>query len=297
MDKERDEQKRASTADALQHVLTGSPLALLTRHGKEALLAPVLEPALGVRLVHVDSIDTDTLGTFTRDVPREGSQREAARRKARLGAELAGSRFAVSSEGAFVTDPWTGMLPWDIEMVLFLDLQTGLEVVGMAQGGALSRHQCVPDLEALHTFARQAGFPAHALVLRPDHQDDPRIIKGLASEADLLRAFEETRALSATGQVFVENDLRAHCHPGRREIIVKAARNLVERLQSCCPDCGQPDFWVAELIEGLPCRWCKLPTANIKAERWACPACQYTETRPRPGAAFADPARCGHCNP
>lgn len=297
MSRESDKQKQSSTVDALRHDLTGAPLALLTRHGKEALLAPVLEPALGVRLLHVDSIDTDTLGTFTRDVPREGSQREAARRKARLGAQWAGTRFAVASEGAFVTDPWTGMLPWDIEMVLFLDLQTGVEVVGMAQAGALNRHRLVSEWGALLDFGREAGFPAHALVLRPDHQDDPRVLKGLHSEVALRQAFEKTLALSATGQVFVENDLRAHCHPGRREIIVKAAHNLVERLQSCCPACGQPDFWVAGLIEGLPCRWCQEPTRQIKAERWVCPACQYNEVRTRPGPAFADPARCGHCNP
>lgn len=286
-----------SMAEDLHPYLAGAPVALLTRHGKETLLAPVLEPALGVRLVHVDSIDTDTLGSFTRDVPRAGTQREAARRKARLGAELAGCRFAVASEGAFVTDPWTGMLPWDIEMVLFLDVQTGLEITGMEQGGALNRHRLVSEWEALLDFAREAGFPEHALVMRPEHQDDPRILKGLDSEVALRQAFDVTRFLGASGRVFVENDLRAHCHPGRREIIAKAARNLVERLQSCCPACGQPDFWVTELIEGLPCRWCHEPTPQIKAERWQCPACQHTDIRPRPGEAFADPARCGHCNP
>jgi hypothetical protein len=277
--------------------LAGAPLALLTRHGKETLLAPILEPALGVRLVHVDSVDTDLLGTFTRETPREGSQRDAARKKARLGAELAGCRFAVASEGAFVTDPWTGMLPWNIEMVLFLDTDTGLEVTGMAQGGTVNRHQSVPDWAGLQAFAASAGFPAHALVMRPGHADHPHVIKGLTTEAALRQAFDETLALSATGEVFVEHDLRAHHHPTRREMIAKAAANLVERLRSLWPACGQPDFWVAELVAGLPCRWCREPTPAIRAERWCCPACQHEDIRPRAGEPFADPSRCGQCNP
>jgi len=52
---------------------------------KERVIAPVLEPALGCQIELVDGFDTDQLGTFTRDIPRDGTQLEAARKKARIG--------------------------------------------------------------------------------------------------------------------------------------------------------------------------------------------------------------------
>ena len=71
-----------------QHLLfnyAGQTVALLTQHGKAQAIAPVLEPALGCRVVTVEGYDTDQLGTFTREIPRLGTQLEAARRKARIG--------------------------------------------------------------------------------------------------------------------------------------------------------------------------------------------------------------------
>ena len=65
-------------------------VALLTQHGKEGVIASVLDTALGCRVERVSGFDTDALGTFTRDIPRAGTQIEAARKKARVGMELSG---------------------------------------------------------------------------------------------------------------------------------------------------------------------------------------------------------------
>lgn len=45
----------------------GQRVVLLTQHGKERVLATVLEPALGCRVERVTGYDTDRLGTITRD--------------------------------------------------------------------------------------------------------------------------------------------------------------------------------------------------------------------------------------
>ena len=45
----------------------GRRVALLTQHGKERGIAPVLEPALGCRIERVTGYDTDLLGTSTRE--------------------------------------------------------------------------------------------------------------------------------------------------------------------------------------------------------------------------------------
>ena len=55
----------------------GRRIALLTQHGKERVVAPVLRRALGCNVELVSGYDTDRLGTFTRDIPREGTQIEA----------------------------------------------------------------------------------------------------------------------------------------------------------------------------------------------------------------------------
>ena len=153
----------------LRHELFESTLALLTRHGKEKLLAPVLASSLGCRIQHIDSFDTDQLGTFTRDIPRIGSQLDAARKKADLAAQISNCRFSVASEGAFGPDPWAGLMPWNIELILLKDHATGLELTGIAQGSAMNNQQSVSNIDELLKFAEASGFPNHHLVLRPVH--------------------------------------------------------------------------------------------------------------------------------
>ena len=68
----------------------GSTFALLTKRAKESEIAPRFQQAPGASVTLGDSFDTDTLGSFTRDVPRFGSQLDAARKKAELAIELSG---------------------------------------------------------------------------------------------------------------------------------------------------------------------------------------------------------------
>ena len=90
---------------------SGRRVALLTQHGKEGVIAPVLDAALGCRVERVNGFDTDLIGTFTRDIPRTGTQVEAARRKARIGMELSGLPRGLASEGAFGPDPMADCSP------------------------------------------------------------------------------------------------------------------------------------------------------------------------------------------
>jgi hypothetical protein len=99
----------------------GCRVALLTQHGKQAVIATLLEPALGCHIELVTGFDTDQLGTFTRETPRPGTQQEAARRKARQGMLLAGTSLGIASEGSFAADPFSGMLPWNVELVTWID--------------------------------------------------------------------------------------------------------------------------------------------------------------------------------
>jgi hypothetical protein len=274
----------------------GRGFALLTQHGKDLVLAPLLADALGASLHVVTGFDTDTLGTFTRDVPREGTQLEAARRKARLAIERSSHAIGLGSEGSFAPDAW-GLMPWNIELVVCIDSALGIEVVGHAQGPGLHVHGTATIAAELEDIARRAGFPEHGLVVRPGHEHDPRVRKGLRTWPELHAAFEQSIQAAPNGAAFIENDLRAHMHPTRMAVIERAGRDLVERLACACAACGAPGFGLAEIVPGLPCAWCGLPTQQPLAQQFACVKCAHRERRPYPGPEAADPGSCARCNP
>ena len=58
-------------------------------HGKEKVIAPEFKKKLDAKVFLVNDFNTDELGTFTRDIPRYGNQIDAARKKARIGIEIA----------------------------------------------------------------------------------------------------------------------------------------------------------------------------------------------------------------
>jgi hypothetical protein len=272
-------------------------IALLTKHGKEQAIAPVLEPALGCRIERVSGFDTDRLGTFTRDIPRDGTQLEAARKKARIGMALSGTRNGLASEGSFGPDPFMGLLPWNLELLVFIDDLLEIEIVGMAQGRSMSAHCLAEDWTAVEAFALSTGFPGHHLVLRPEGEDDPRIRKGIADWPTLETAYSRAARQSMSGRVFLEVDLRAHANPTRMDNIRLAAEDLTKKLLSLCPACGTPGFWVVETIAGLPCSECGAPTRELRAEVCGCVKCSHRLTRERTEPRYADPGRCDYCNP
>lgn len=272
-------------------------VALLTQHGKERVIAPVLEPALGCVVHHVDHFDTDQLGTFTRDVPRPGSQLEAARQKARTGMTLSGLPVGLASEGSFGPDPFTGMFPWNVEMLVWLDDRLGIEVVGMAQGPAQSGHLQTGDWSEVERFADEEGFPSHHLVIRPQDQDDPRLIKGITDWPALRTAFDACVNQASNRQVFLELDLRAFANPTRMTRIGEAAQDLLKRLQSACPACAKPGYWITQRTGGLPCKACKQPTKTYLSQEWACVSCGHQHSERRTDRLFAEPQHCEHCNP
>lgn len=274
----------------------GAEVRLLTQHGKEQVIAPLFREVLQATVTLVTGFDTDSLGTFTRDVPRAGTQLEAARAKARLAAELSGSTLGLGSEGAFAPGP-LGFGTWNLELVVFLDTARGLELVGRHHTPGRHVHGLVGDQRALTELARRAGFPEFGLVLRADGENGTGVQKGIRAWDVLEDTFEHLRRQSTSGQVFVENDLRAHMHPERMASIGAATRDLLQRLRTPCPACGAPGFGVSRSVPGLECRDCGAPTREPRAHEWACPSCDHRELRALKAQHLADPARCDHCNP
>ena len=279
------------------HPYKGARIALLTQHAKEQVLGPLFAAELGAALELVRGFDTDTLGTFTRETPRLGTQIEAARRKAEIAIERSGAACGLGSEGAFVPGPF-GLGSWNIEVVVLVDRTSGIEVVGRAGAPGRHLHATLRSREELREFADRAGFPGHGLVVRPDNERDPRMRKGIARSGELEVAFDEALRRSGTGAVFVESELRAHLNPTRMETIRAAGRDLTIRLREPCPACGAPGFGIVAKVPGLPCSECGAPTREAIADELGCVRCDFREERALADSpSTASPAVCDYCNP
>lgn len=272
-------------------------VALLTQHGKESVLAPILKESIGCIVTKVEGYDTDLLGTFSRDIPRAGSQIDAARKKARIGMDLARLPLGLASEGSFGPDPFAGMFPWNVEILIWIDNESGIEVVAMAQGKSNQAHLLTDSWEEAEAFAQQAGFPQHHLIVRPESENDPRIRKGITNWADFQASFADALKMSENHRAYIETDMRAHVNPTRMENIKTASEELARKLSSACPACGTPGYWIVERLEGLPCKRCGQPTREIRAEVYGCCKCAHRVTVERCDSEYADPGRCDHCNP
>ena len=272
-------------------------ISLLTNHGKERIIAPVLERTLGCQVERLQDCDTNQFGSFDRLTPRAGTQLQTARSNAQFAIDFSSHTAGIASEGAFTVDPFSGFMPWNIEMVLFLDDLHGLEVVGTAQGSAMNLSKSVRDFDSLMEFAVDAGFPSHHLMLRSQNASDPRVIKGIQDTDTLKSAFIHALMESSNGKVFVENDLRAFCNPTRRLMIEQATEDLSRKLLSLCPACQMPGFWKIKSVPDLTFSAGNSPVRESAYEIWQCQHCQCTNRQATSQTPETDSKVCDNSNP
>lgn len=278
------------------HYYRNQRVALLTQHGKEDVIAPTLKKLLGCCVEKVAGFDTDLLGTFTRDIDREGSQLDATRKKARIGMELSGLSIGLASEGSFGTDPFTGILPWNRELLIWIDDRLGIEVIANSAGKTNFSHRLVESWQEAEDFALSAGFPEHHLVVRPEYENHPELRKGLAGWLSLEDAVTWALDFAPNRRAFVETDMRAFANPTRLENIRLATEDLAKRLNSLCPACAAPGFYLAELVRGLPCEDCSTPTREAKTDIHRCVRCAH-EVFVERELEYASARYCSYCNP
>jgi hypothetical protein len=285
---------------ALEERFAGRTLGVVTRHGKEAAIAPAFLAALPLRaVVPVDAFDTDVLGTFSGERPREAGPLETAGRKAREGAAAGGLDLVIASEGSFGPYPPAPFLTCDEEVLALYDarddrLFTHRHVSLDTRAGG----EHATTIDAVRAFAGRMGFPGHGLVLRPAEQvaQGDRIVKGIQDPGQLVR--EAERFIAGHGGVWVETDLRAMMNPTRMAVITETAERFVRELATPCPACGAVHFRVTGTVIGLLCAWCGTPTEGVRALVRSCWRCGHSEERTRDdGRTTADPQHCPACNP
>ncbi|MHB8188771.1 MAG: DUF6671 family protein, partial [Dermatophilaceae bacterium] len=290
--------QRTTGWDHPDHPYAGRTAVLSTKHDKLPLIGPPLERAVGLRVEAV-AVDTDTLGTFTGDIPRLGSPLDTAIAKARLGMSATGQDLGIASEGSIGPHPALPFVIADRELVVLVDDSAGIVVWEThSSWDIVTATTTVRPGESLEAFITQAGFPTHQLIVRPNSGHAQPIYKGVTSLGDLATAISECASVATDGFARVETDLRAHACPSRRTVIADAAERLACRIAARCPACGAPGWGRIDVLLGVPCAWCGTDIARPRAEIDGCPACEHRETRPVISSETrADPGECPICNP
>jgi len=186
---------------------SGRVAVIATMHGKEQVIAPLLKAALGVEPRVPQTFNTDAFGTFSREIQRPADQRTTARLKAAAALEATGETLAIASEGSFGPHPELPFMPCDRELVLLLDRQQQLEIVGETISSDTNyRSQTIRTVAEAQAFAQAVGFPQHGLIVMATATGEPAasITKGITTEAALREAVLRAQYHSSTGGIHIE---------------------------------------------------------------------------------------------
>lgn len=265
-------------------------IALLTQHDKQnAVQAPLA--AAGYVVHTISNVDTDTLGTFTGETARKGTQLDAALAKAQMATRLSGERYGLGSEGSFGPDPHIGLTGWGQEVLAWWDAHDEHVVYAAVQGPDTNYEQTAAATWAdAQSFAQSVGFADHGVIVGKPGQ--PFFIKDCG---DWVGLEQQVRAGLKQGPVWLETDMRAHRNPTRMAMIRRCAEQLADLLQSHCPACHSTGFGEVLPIYGATCEACGAATAALKGKKTRCTVCGFTEHETI--RSTVPPARCEHCNP
>jgi ribosomal protein L37E len=278
-------------------LFSGRRLVIATMHGKERVIAPLLEKVLGLQTLLCPELNTDEFGTFSGEVERIKDPLNTARDKCKKAMELLGCDLGIASEGSFGPHPSLFMVAADEEWLVLIDRKNGLEIIAKVLSTDTNFFQgTLHTEEELMEFAEKALFPTHGLILRGAKEGSGTVYKGLHDEKELKKLFHSL--LKRHGEVDAATDMRAMHNPSRMQVIEKATQQLLEKIASVCPQCSTPGFAVVKAHKGLPCSLCGLPTASIRSYTWACTHCGYEKEEAFPHQKTEeDPMYCVFCNP
>ncbi len=275
----------------------GRRLLIATKHGKERILAPLLEASLGVTCIVPDDFDTDVFGTFTGEHERIFDPLSTVRMKRIMAMNKYSADLVIASEGSFAPHPSIFFINADEEILMLRDKINDLEIsVKELNTDTNFNGEDIYTFEQLREFTERVKFPSHALILRADRTHVKNIHKGIKDWKTMKDLFYDTVELN--GKAYVETDMRAMNNPTRMLVIEKAAHKLIERILTKCPNCMSPGYGIVDVVKGLPCAQCHMPTQGAKAYKYACVKCGHTEINSsKISSTTQDPMYCDFCNP
>ena len=177
----------ARPIDVREHPFYGRRAVIVTKHGKERVLIPILHDRLRM-FGEVLIIDTDVFGTFTGEVERQGSQLDALRSKLQSGAELTPyDAILVANEGSFSPDPSFPFITLNRELVGMYDPVNALEIIGSGWSNTTNMTSIrVSSIREIESALGSIMFPSHAVIVR----SQAGIAKGIRDRNQLFDLVE-----------------------------------------------------------------------------------------------------------
>jgi hypothetical protein len=279
-------------------IFEGRKLLIATMHGKERVLAPILERELGVQTFISDKFDSDVFGTFTGEIERDGDQAEACKRKLLHAMEIEKCDLGLANEGAFWPDRVMPFLHIGQEIVMLIDKKNDLEIVAEYRSASNFFGLEVTSVEEAIDFAERVGFPEQGIIVRRKRGSGSGIFKDIRDIEELKRVVEANLSKWFRKSCFLETDMRAHRNPTRMKAIGEAGEMLVENILSLCDECSTPGFSVKEVVPGLECNICSMPTDLPKGVVRVCRRCGHKKVEePVFDESKSIASFCEFCNP
>ncbi|MFM6935255.1 MAG: DUF6671 family protein [Flavobacteriales bacterium] len=281
----------------MNSLFSGRTLLVATMHGREKVIAPVLEPFLGVKCVVPVAFDSDQFGTFSGEIQRLKSPLETLREKCRAALENTSADLILASEGSFGAHPYLPFTVANEEVLILMDLKNGLEIVAKKLSTETNfEGRWISSEEELREMMDRIDFPSHRLILKDAENHAKVILKNATDLDEIMRQFHFIKHQNE--RVYVETDMRAMNNPMRMRVIEQATHQLLAKIHVCCPACHAPGFDVVAHVPGLPCQVCAFPTAAILSRQFKCQKCQFEKVENRAdGKKMEDPMFCPMCNP
>ncbi|MEP7229305.1 MAG: DUF6671 family protein [Ginsengibacter sp.] len=272
-------------------------LVIATKHEKEKIIAPLFEEAFEVKCFTPENFDTDLLGTFTGEIEREDDPITTLRNKCHQAMELSNCDLGIASGGSFGPHPTIFFVYADDEFLIFIDKKNNLEIIERELSLKTNFNGAeIKTEKELAEFANSIIFPSHALILRKAKDDYTEIIRGINNWQLLAETFQTL--LNKYGSAYAETDMRAVYNPTRMEVIETAAKKLIKKIDSFCPDCNTRGFEIKDAIKGLLCSLCRLPTRSTLSHIYECKKCGFKKEIKFPfNITEEDPMYCDYCNP
>ncbi len=268
-------------------------LVIATKHKKETVIAPLLEANLNVKCFVLKDFDTDSFGTFTGEIARKDNAFETVRKKCLAAMAISNCDLGIASEGSFGLHSTAFFASANEEILLFIDLKNNLEITTRIQTlNTNFNSSIIKSKTELQLFAETCKFPSHGLILRSENSE--LIVKGITAWEELYEHFEALKANYS--DIIVETDMRALYNPTRMKIIEKTTMQLIEKINSKCPNCNHPGFGIVEANKGLRCELCNNPTNSILSYTYQCSNCNFKSEKAA-SKKMEDPMYCNYCNP
>ena len=280
-----------------RHPYAHERIALATIHDKDRAVAPPFRRVLGAEVVVAADINTDSLGTFSGDIPRLDPLVETCLTKAEMAFAASDLDCAIASEGSYGPIERLPLNPGGVEIMAFVDRKRGVRLVE-----TLATHRTNwrmwrfrPGDPAVLAAAKAIGFPEFGIfVMRNCDYSEP--LKDIRTIEQLVAAVDSEARRSDDGLALLISDMRAHRNPTRMKVLRALGWKLAKRLERQCPKCEAPGFGPVQSRRGLPCEACGEATHWIDFEIDGCSACGHAAARPRKdGRTTAPKLSCRAC--